>query len=1019
MDITNGIVRILDENNQTIGTGFLIDKEGHIVTCSHVIIPRESQKENTILPAQISFQFLIEEERNLTEDSAPRKAIILQKWLPFEEGDVVVLKFNGQLPKNVTPIPLGSSVNLENQTNTFRTHGYSERGGIIHSGSEGKIYARQVNSKWNFKVLELIDEDKKIGQGFSGAPVYNKEKKCIVGMVSWIVQPDDFNKNDKSVYAIPSELISSLYPQTIALTGAINRLNQEALSICRAQIDSLLHDGLGKKYIKELYIQRKIEKDINDFLNHDEKNKCFILVAPAGSGKTNLICHLASQYKERQIAILLVGNLLSLGKSKDISEGVAIELNNYKKLSQSNIENGLLFLANATTSKSKPGIVFIDGINEYTSPIEMRKALERFNQQLISKNLKAVITCRDYYWGMYKGSYWKKTLFSLPNEKSQLYSEFFKFSDEEYKKAIEVYLTYYRIKGKISGYAWEQCKHPLLLRFFCEAYKERDIGDVSEIRLKQLFDLYIERKSQSIAERMIQQGEEKFLDFQKIEIQSYLFDIALFMLSKQLSSISFSQIQQVTGDNRKYGEPKSIYSRIRDEFIILEEHSWRHDGIPESVTFVYEEFKEYCMAKALALDWLEKNKTSEGILSNIDSIAQRFEDSTQLIGVLIYLNVFITESWRFSLWEQLLSRSANWEKLILETIRKMPEEYFDEGVSNTIYEMLTNTQGSQKNKILDLFKTPKISRNVNDKVVQKVGSLAKVKDLKVRRRAIYALGFMPAKLSVPLILDSINVHRGNTQKWIDTFDGNVMNALARAGTIPALREIASMAMKVMTTNHVSTNGSRWSYPRLAMISASYLDEKGFSNLVELFSDPDDNIVRGALTLAYGVKSKLIVNPSMLRERIMQLIQNPEEIDNSNSRYIGSHINTDTTIEDLAILIVRKINTIIATRESKVYDYNSIIGKIVFYRTYFYGNHNYFFKVVRQTAKTAMLLPLRNEKVSGHILSGTEKPIDVEMNKIDKEQLVRATKTFNHKYPFSRRGHSLEVWDGTPQSYLSD
>ena len=40
------------------------------------------------------------------------------------------------------------------------------------------------------------------------------------------------------------------------------------------------------------------------------------------------------------------------------------------------------------------------------------------------------------------------------------------------------------------GDAAEQCRHPLLLRFFCEAYSGQDVGELEDIRLKELFDRY-------------------------------------------------------------------------------------------------------------------------------------------------------------------------------------------------------------------------------------------------------------------------------------------------------------------------------------------------------------------------------------------------------------------------------------------------------------------------------------------------------------------------------------------------
>ena len=36
-DFTVGIVRILDEQGQTVGTGFILTDDGLIATCAHVI----------------------------------------------------------------------------------------------------------------------------------------------------------------------------------------------------------------------------------------------------------------------------------------------------------------------------------------------------------------------------------------------------------------------------------------------------------------------------------------------------------------------------------------------------------------------------------------------------------------------------------------------------------------------------------------------------------------------------------------------------------------------------------------------------------------------------------------------------------------------------------------------------------------------------------------------------------------------------------------------------------------------
>ena len=55
------------------------------------------------------------------------------------------------------------------------------------------------------------------------------------------------------------------------------------------------------------------------------------------------------------------------------------------------------------------------------------------------------------------------------------------FSTKEHEQALTLYLDHYKITGKPVGDAAEQCRHPLLLRFFCEAYKEQDVGQATDL----------------------------------------------------------------------------------------------------------------------------------------------------------------------------------------------------------------------------------------------------------------------------------------------------------------------------------------------------------------------------------------------------------------------------------------------------------------------------------------------------------------------------------------------------------
>ena len=70
---------------------------------------------------------------------------------------------------------------------------------------------------------------------------------------------------------------------------------------------------------------------------------------------------------------------------------------------------------------------------------------------------------------------------------------------------------------------------------------------------------------------MIQQGDERLLDGVAEEVGNYLLNIAGYMLHQNIRAVPLEQFTQATKRKEEYADPRSIYGRIRDEFIILEE----------------------------------------------------------------------------------------------------------------------------------------------------------------------------------------------------------------------------------------------------------------------------------------------------------------------------------------------------------------------------------------------------------------------------------------------------------------
>jgi hypothetical protein len=493
----------------------------------------------------------------------------------------------------------------------------------------------------------------------------------------------------------------------------------DMLSACQEQVESALYNA-RHKYDSSLYVERVIEQELNSFFDAslDETTpNCYLLIAPAGSGKTNLLCHLAQERAAQQPTLLLMGGSLYLSGTGGLLGGIRTELEEASpKVFFRSGGDSLHTIHRLGEELDRDALLLLDAINEYDRPAEMRKALEEILRKTRGKRIKLLVTCRDYYWGLFKGDFWKgATVNVLPvndDEDSDKSADFNLFSADEQVQALKLYLDHYGITGQPVGNAAEQCRHPLLLRFFCEAYRGQDIGQAEDIRLKELFDRYWEQKLVSIADRMIKQGDERLQDGLAREVGKYLLNIASHMLHDNVRAIPLTDISVATQRNEKFDDPRSIYGRVRDEFIILEEKEIGKGLQKLQVAFVYEEFMEYVMARSLINDWEQEELDKNSTLSEIEKLTKKYDDFAQILGVMVYLAIMLKEEHNLTLWSLLLSKGERWQKVVFEAFRKLPEDQLDSSVFSSLEEMLrTNNKNIQK-QVLDLLKLERFGRQL-------------------------------------------------------------------------------------------------------------------------------------------------------------------------------------------------------------------------------------------------------------------------------------------------------------------
>ena len=171
------------------GSGFVWDKEGHIVTNFHVIEGSDI--------FNISFKGDKKQYRAKLIGSEPKK-------------DIAVLKLE-EMPKNLSPIKAGISGNLLVGQKALAI---GNPFGLDHTMTSGIISAlgRKIKGVGGVKIHGMIQADTSINPGNSGGPLLNSQGK-LIGMNTMI-----FSGSGTSAgigFAVPVDTISAIVPQLI------------------------------------------------------------------------------------------------------------------------------------------------------------------------------------------------------------------------------------------------------------------------------------------------------------------------------------------------------------------------------------------------------------------------------------------------------------------------------------------------------------------------------------------------------------------------------------------------------------------------------------------------------------------------------------------------------------------------------------------------------------------------------------------------------------------------------------
>jgi S1-C subfamily serine protease len=207
-------IKVTTPEGQALGSGFVIDSEGHIVTNDHVVDGASSI--SVEFPDGSTYDAQLVGTDASTDIGVIKVAAPSSELTPLQLGDSSALQVGDEV------VAIGSPLGL-NETVTS---------GIVSALN------RTITSPNNFSINDAIQTDAAINHGNSGGPLLDLQGQ-VIGINSQI--ESDSGGNDGIGFAVPSNTVKSVVSQLIA-TGQVQHAY---LGVGIATITDALSSQLG------------------------------------------------------------------------------------------------------------------------------------------------------------------------------------------------------------------------------------------------------------------------------------------------------------------------------------------------------------------------------------------------------------------------------------------------------------------------------------------------------------------------------------------------------------------------------------------------------------------------------------------------------------------------------------------------------------------------------------------------------------------------------------------------------
>lgn len=326
---------------------------------------------------------------------------------------------------------------------------------------QAKCYAKLVDPPAPFAVV-TNGTSTRIFDSLSGEELTNKK-----------IEDSKFVKN-RFVISVDDEIrqhaLSLLYTLNYDnLMTFCNYQNSETLSKLKAT-----NKDDHKKYIPEVFVKR--DHVVSRFYDFTKSDSCCLLVSGnSGIGKTNVICNLVEESREKYPVLFYNASELFKDLGSCLADDFNFEFSAHKPIEQLIKQLDILLQNNNTNL-----LIFVDAIDEW-SLSATSIALNDFIQRIKNKKIKLVLTCKnskldDFLMIKGNSSTLSENLFSINSKTGELVLTISEFEFPELMYAIEKYSTYFSLHGFLTNSeTFEACKDPFLLRVLAETYSGKEV----------------------------------------------------------------------------------------------------------------------------------------------------------------------------------------------------------------------------------------------------------------------------------------------------------------------------------------------------------------------------------------------------------------------------------------------------------------------------------------------------------------------------------------------------------------